>query len=127
MASLSHSVYMFVGTKEDCNIPVSKDTLLRVNPGALKYEAGVPPIDHNVCYFNLYNINTKWYDNYYTLLHRTPPTPLPSLSFKFHLLSFLRSVQDYKIHMDMEIVIFLESRGETNLEVYSNHMVQYSI
>ena len=27
----------------------------------------------------------------------------------------------------MEIVIFLESRGETNLEVYSNHMVQYSI
>ena len=27
----------------------------------------------------------------------------------------------------MEIVIFLESRGETNLEEYSNHMVQYSI
>ena len=45
----------------------------------------------------------------------------------FHLLSFLRSIQDYKIHMDMEIVIFLESRGETNLEVYSNHMLQYSI
>ena len=48
-------------------------------------------------------------------------------SFRFHLLSFHRSIQDYKIHMDMEIVIFLESRGETNLEVYSNHMVQYSI
>ena len=48
-------------------------------------------------------------------------------SFKFHLLSLRKSVQDYKIHMDMEIVIFLESRGETNLEVYSNHMVQYSI
>ena len=48
-------------------------------------------------------------------------------SFKFHLLSLRRSVQDYKFHMDMEIVIFLESRGETNLEVYSNHMVQYSI
>ena len=48
-------------------------------------------------------------------------------SFKFDLLSFRRSVQDYKIHMDMEIVIFLESRGETNLEVCSNHMVQYSI
>ena len=47
--------------------------------------------------------------------------------FSFHLLPFLRSVQDYKIHMDMEIVIFLESRGETNLEAYSNHMVQYSI
>ena len=26
--------------------------------------------------------------------------------FKFHLLSFHRSIQDYKIHMDMEIVIF---------------------
>ena len=47
--------------------------------------------------------------------------------FSFHLLSFCRSIQDYKIHMDMEIVIFLESRGETNLEEYSNHMVQYSI
>ena len=48
-------------------------------------------------------------------------------SFKFHILSLRRSVQDYKIHIDMEIVIFLESGGETNLEVYSNHMVQYSI
>jgi hypothetical protein len=48
-------------------------------------------------------------------------------SFKFHLLSFCRSVQDYKIQMNMETVIFLESKGETNLEVYSNHMVQYSI
>ena len=27
----------------------------------------------------------------------------------------------------MEIVIFLESRGETILVVYSNHTVQYSI
>jgi hypothetical protein len=48
-------------------------------------------------------------------------------SFKFHLLSFCRSIQDYKIDMDMKIVIFLESRAETNLEVYSNLMVQYSI
>ena len=50
-----------------------------------------------------------------------------TFSFKFHLLSFRRSVQNYKIHMNMEIVIFLEAIGETNLEVYSNHMIQYSI
>ena len=53
--------------------------------------------------------------------------PIGVSSFKFHLLSFRRSIQDYKIHMDMETVIFLELRGETNLEVYSNHMVQYII
>jgi hypothetical protein len=40
---------LLVGTKEDNKIHVSKDTQLRINPEAPKYEAQVPPIDQNVC------------------------------------------------------------------------------
>ena len=72
------------------------------------------------------NVTWKWSRLHMKDLHDLYSSPF-GLSFKFHLLSFHRSVQDYKIHVDMEIVIFLESRGETNLEVYSKHMVQYSI
>jgi hypothetical protein len=40
------------------------ETLLRVNPGAPKYEAGVPPIDHNVCFAICGIFNTKLYSQY---------------------------------------------------------------
>jgi len=55
---------LLVGTKEDSKIHVSKDTLLRGNPEPPKYEAQVPPIDHNVCISIFGVFNTKWYDNY---------------------------------------------------------------
>ena len=41
----------------------------------------------------------------------------------YNLFSFHRPIQDYKIHMDMEIVTFLGMKGETRTKVYNNHMV----
>ena len=81
-------------------------------------------------------LNLKEYDTVSTVVNNNCLSLLADVqwsnrflvsSFKFHLLSFHRSIQDYKIHMDMEIVIFLTKRGETNPEVYSNRMVQYGI
>jgi hypothetical protein len=41
----------------------------------------------------------------------------------YHLFSFRKSVQDYIIHMDMEIVIFVGISCHINTSVYNNHMV----
>ena len=41
----------------------------------------------------------------------------------YHLFSFRKSVQDYIIHMDMEIVIFVGFKGCINTSVYNSHMV----
>jgi len=39
----------------------------------------------------------------------------------YHLFSFRGSVQDYKIHIDMEIAsLFKKSRSEVNIKVYNN-------
>ena len=44
-------------------------------------------------------------------------------SISYHLFSFRKSVQDYIIHMDMEIVIFFEIKEWHQHSVYNNHMV----
>jgi len=44
----------------------------------------------------------------------------------YHLFSFRRSVQDYKIHMDMEIVIFRNQEARSVQNVQQSHgPVQY--
>jgi len=47
----------------------------------------------------------------------------------YHLFSFRRSVQDYKIHMEMEIVIsrHLGIKRQDQYKMFNNHMVQYGI
>ena len=48
------------------------------------------------------------------------------MDYHHHLFSFRRSVQDYKIQMDMEIVTFEGKQGVKPLQSVLNNKAQYN-
>jgi hypothetical protein len=50
-------------------------------------------------------------------------TSTVSYIISYHLFSFRKSLEDNIIHMDVEIVIFVGSKGWHHHSVYNNHMV----
>ena len=72
---------------------------------------------HIISYHIIYLQHVPDYNRMYALFHRSYHI------ISYHLFSFRRSIQNYIIHMDMEIVIFVGIKVWHQHSVYSNHMV----